>query len=76
MLEVQDRARAKEKLASGSRRAIVWVPIVALGIATGIFFGRFYFVHELVLFVDHCGDPGVFRGESCGAWNCVSRSWT
>jgi hypothetical protein len=51
MLEVQDRARAKEKLASGSRRAIVWVPIVALGIATGIFFGRFYFVHELVLFV-------------------------
>jgi hypothetical protein len=50
-MEVQDRARAKEKLASGPSRAIVWPAIAVLGIVAGVFFGRFYFVHELVLFV-------------------------
>jgi len=37
--------------ARGARRAITLLVIVVLGIVAGVFFGQFYFVHELVLFV-------------------------
>jgi hypothetical protein len=43
---VQEQVRA-----SGARRAIMLPVIVALGIAAGVFFGKLYFVRELVLFV-------------------------
>ncbi len=37
--------------ASGARRAITLLVIVVLGIAAGVFFGKFYFVRALLLFV-------------------------
>jgi hypothetical protein len=45
-LKAQEQVRAK-----GARRAITLLVIVVLGIVAGVFFGQFYFVHELVLFV-------------------------
>ena len=50
-VKVQDQLQAKEKRASGARRAITLLAIVVLSIAAGVFLGRFYFVRELLLFV-------------------------
>jgi hypothetical protein len=50
-VKVQDQVQAKEKRASGARRAITLLAIVVLSIAAGVFLGRFYFVRELLLFV-------------------------
>ena len=50
-VKVQDQVQAKEKRASGARRAITLLAIVVLSIAVGVFLGRFYFVRELLLFV-------------------------
>jgi hypothetical protein len=45
-VKVQEQVRT-----SGVRRAIVLLVVVALAIGAGVFFGRFYFVRELLLFV-------------------------
>ena len=51
-MKVQEQVRA-----SGTRRAITLLVFVVLSISAGVFFGRFYFVRELVLFV--CVAVGV-----------------
>jgi len=50
-VKARDQVRAKEKGASGARRATTLFAVVVLSVAAGIFLGKFYFVHELVLFV-------------------------
>jgi hypothetical protein len=50
-VKVQHQVRRNGQRASGARRAITSLAIVALSIAAGVFFGKFYFVRELLLFV-------------------------
>ena len=50
-MKVQDQGRAKEKRASGARRASTLLAIVVLSIAAGVFLGSFYFVREFLLVV-------------------------
>ena len=50
-MKLQDPVQAKEKRASGRRKAIVFSAIVVLGFAAGVFVGKIYFVREFVLFV-------------------------
>jgi hypothetical protein len=50
-VKVLGQLRAKEKGTSGAKKAIALLTIVVLGLVAGIFFGGFYLVHELVLFV-------------------------
>jgi len=50
-VKVQDQVQAKERRASGARRAITLLAIVVLSIPAGVFLGGFYFVRELLLFV-------------------------
>jgi hypothetical protein len=45
-VKVQEQVRT-----SGTRRVIVLLVVVVLGIGAGVFFGKFYFVRELFLFV-------------------------
>ena len=50
-MKVQDQVRENGQRVSGARKGITLLAIVALSIAAGVFFGKFYFVRELLLFV-------------------------
>ncbi|MGB9421891.1 MAG: hypothetical protein WBR26_22670 [Candidatus Acidiferrum sp.] len=59
----QDQVQATKKGTSGPRKAITLFIVAVLGIAVGIFFGHFYFVHELVLFVAIAALLAVFAAN-------------
>lgn len=80
-MKVQGPVRAEEKRASGLRRWTVWFAVGVLGIAVGVFFGKFYFVREFLLFVATTAILAVFGANLAvlvivlhAAWRSILQS--